>query len=75
MAKTAWDILKKQIQNGDYNDYEREQARSLSVVDKDEETKRRYLEYVRQVMEQERQASMAKNQMQMVRMTRLKQLP
>jgi hypothetical protein len=64
MAKTAWDILKKQIQSGEYNDYEREQARSLSVVDKDEETKRRYREYVAQVMESEKQAEIAQRQMQ-----------
>ena len=64
MAKTAWDALKKQLQNGVYNDFEREQASSLSVVDKDEEAKRRYREYVAQVMESERQAEIAQRQMQ-----------
>ena len=46
----TWAQYKKHRNRGEYDDYEREQASSLSVVDKDEETRRRYQEYVRQMM-------------------------
>ncbi|MBR3635910.1 MAG: hypothetical protein IKN47_06915, partial [Lachnospiraceae bacterium] len=57
----TWAQYKKHRNRGEYDDYEREQASSLSVVDKDEETRRRYQEYVRQMMESNKQDDIVRN--------------
>lgn len=59
----TWAAYKKHRDRGEYDDYEREQASSLSVVDKDEETRRRYQQYVQGVMASNYQDDIIRNQM------------
>lgn len=60
-SEMTWAAYKKHRDRGEYDNYEREQASSLSVVDKDEETRRRYQEYVRQMMESQMQDDIVRN--------------
>ena len=59
----TWAEHKKRRKNGEYDDFERERASSLAVVDKDEEARRLYQEYVQQVMASEQQAQIINNQL------------
>lgn len=64
MNYTTWAAFKKAQKRGEFDNYEREPVGSLSVVDKDEETRRRYQEYVQQVMDAQRQDDIVRQQIE-----------